>query len=423
MAAASPRIAIVGGGIAGTLCGLVLKNRGLTPKILDAGRNGVGGRLRGAPFLRAENPKLAAVCNMLEREGLLQRWNGRFGVLGSSGGGFLPAEIVTSTGVGGMQKQNDDEDDDSQTVGGRSAASDGGDFCHFADGSKAPTYSLLTDLCPNICRYSKIDTVSDARVVGAVPDSEAGGWNVTVQRGNGDIDEESFDGMVLATHDASFAGGIVRSIADSEALAGGYETTTDAAAENVSIVVRLLGLSDALDIVRKEGRMPVYTISIDFPSGTGKSMPFDAATVPGSHLVQFLDREASKPNTEQDVERERWTAISTSQYASSLLESAELSSEERLSEASDILSQEVCKLLSPFHSELKPLDVSAKQWGAAFTSMSLGLKEDSIALAPWRLAICGDFIRDMSEYSSPLEAAALSGIEAGERTASFFQQQ
>jgi hypothetical protein len=39
------------------------------------------------------------------------------------------------------------------------------------------------------------------------------------------------------------------------------------------------------------------------------------------------------------------------------------------------------------------------------------------------LTVCGDYIRDISEYTTPLEAAALSGLEAGERTASFFQQQ
>lgn len=427
MALAQPRIAVVGGGIAGTLCSLVLKNRGLHPIIIDAGRNGVGGRLRGgAQFLRAADPKLAVVCSMLEREGLLARWQGRFGVLGSSGGGFLPAEIVTSTGAAGMRKANDDDSsDESAHVGGRGAASDGGDFCHFADGSKIPTYvgvPSMTELCPKICSFAGIEQVSSARVVGAIP-SAKGGWNLNVQGENGNVDEETFDSVVLATQDASFAGGIVRNIADAEAEAGGYSSVEDAAADNVSIVVRLCGLADALDIVRNEGRMPVYTISAEYPTGTSESIPFDAVTVPGSHLVQFLDRDASKPNSSKTEKGEVWTAISTSQYAASLLSKPGLSNEERQSEASSVLSAEVSQLLSPYHDGLEPLHVSTKQWGAAFSGMSLGLKEDSIALAPWRLAICGDYIRDFSEYATPLEAAALSGIEAGERTASIFQQQ
>ena len=151
----------------------------------DAGRNGLGGRLRGAPFLRAADPRLAVVCSMLEREGLLQRWEGRFGVLGSSGGGFLPAQVVTSTSIGGMNKANEEEDENKPTVGGRSSASDAGDFCNFVDGSKTPTYvgiPSLTELCPNICQFAGIEAKRDARVVGAIP-SEEGGWYLNVREG------------------------------------------------------------------------------------------------------------------------------------------------------------------------------------------------------------------------------------------------
>eukprot|EP00978_Attheya_sp_CCMP212_P000071 scaffold145_cov54-Attheya_sp.AAC.9 len=66
-----------------------------------------------------------------------------------------------------------------------------------------------------------------------------------------------------------------------------------------------------------------------------------------------------------------------------------------------------------------PIYAVAKRWNAAFTSQTLNLKEDSIALAPWRLALCGDYISN--SYSTPFEAAALSGLDAGERAASFFQ--
>ena len=94
-----PRVAVIGGGIAGTLCSLVLKNRGIHPVLIDSGRNGVGGRLRnsGAQFVRASDPQLVPVVQMLQQEGLLAEWKGRFGLLGSSGGGFLPSEIVTNS--------------------------------------------------------------------------------------------------------------------------------------------------------------------------------------------------------------------------------------------------------------------------------------------------------------------------------------
>jgi hypothetical protein len=48
------------------------------------------------------------------------------------------------------------------------------------------------------------------------------------------------------------------------------------------------------------------------------------------------------------------------------------------------------------------------------------IEEDSILLEPWKVAICGDFIR---QYDSPVEAAAMSGLEAGERVGSWFATQ
>jgi predicted NAD/FAD-dependent oxidoreductase len=417
------RVAVVGGGIAGTLCSLVLKHRGVNPTIFDAGRNGLGGRLRGAPFLRAADPRLAVVCSMLEREGLLQRWEGRFGVLGSSGGGFLPAQVVTSTSIGGMNKANGEDDQNKPTVGGRSSASDAGDFCNFVDGSKTPTYvgiPSLSDLCPNICQFAGIEARKDTRIARAT--FEEGRWYLHVREGEEDSGE-TYDGLVLATHDASFVGGVVHFIAKAEVAASEYPDAESAMQDDDPVIGRLLGLEEALYSVREEGRMPVYTIQANFPKGFSNKIPFDAVSVPGSNLLQFLARNVSKPKRKNDGEL--WTAISTSIYADNLLSNSALSDAARQSEASKTLSREISQLLSPYHEgeAIQPLKVTAKQWGAAFTSRSLGLKEDSVALAPWRLTVCGDYIRDISEYTTPLEAAALSGLEAGERTASFFQQQ
>ena len=144
-------------------------------------------------------------------------------------------------------------------------------------------------------------------------------------------------------------------------------------------------------------------------------------------------------NTKEDA---IWTAVSTSAFAADVLK--RLGSTRKASEeATQIMSDEVSALLasaasadaigndvgtsnvgenkkSPIH---QPLDASAVRWASALTSKTLGLKEDSVALAPWRLAICGDFIREQDAHETPFEAAALSGLEAGERVASFFAQQ
>ena len=68
-----------------------------------------------------------------------------------------------------------------------------------------------------------------------------------------------------------------------------------------------------------------------------------------------------------------------------------------------------------------PQNASAVRWSSAFSSKTLGLKEDSITLAPWRLAISGDYIREDFAYPTPFEATALSGLEAGERVAAFLR--
>ena len=46
------------------------------------------------------------------------------------------------------------------------------------------------------------------------------------------------------------------------------------------------------------------------------------------------------------------------------------------------------------------------------------IEEDSVSLEPWRLAICGDFVR---ARSCPAEAAGLSGLEAGDCAGAWFQ--
>lgn len=446
-ATAVPRIAVVGGGIAGTLCSLVLKNRGLHPVLIDAGSSGVGGRLRngGAQFLRASSSngsRLVPVINMLVQEGLLQEWKGRFGMLGSSGGGFLPAEIVaqnqqSSGGSGsimGLQKAHNDEllnsDEDAAFP---SAATDAGDFCQFVEGSAAPTYvgvPSMTQLCPEIVKMAGIQQINDARLVAASPQKE-GGWSLLLENGAA---PETYDGLVLATHDPSLASGAVRSIADAESQACGYGSIQDAmdapsasSQDDSSLVIqRLMEISGSLQRVRDNDKLPVYSVSLTYPHGFSERLPFDAVSIPGSQLVQFFVREASKPGLKDNAAGEIWTVVTTSKLAASVLEREDLGGDEKKDAILTATTKEISHLLSKYFDQgtsvPDPLQVYVKRWGAAFCGKGLQLKEDSIFLAPWRLSICGDFVRGLSVYSNPLEAAALSGLEAGERMSSLWTQ-
>jgi predicted NAD/FAD-dependent oxidoreductase len=431
----TPRVAVVGGGIAGTLCSLVLRNRGLHPVLIDGGYQ-MGGRLRGgAQFWRTQNPRLVNVTSMLNQAGLLVPWNGRFGVLGSSGGGFLPAGIVAKEGAGsgirGLSKADGSEQNGAEVL---SSVVDSGDFCNFIEGSNEPAFvgvPSMGDLCQNICKLGDIEARPKTKIIGAEMAPE-GGWKLNTVGGSssGTIEDETFDALVLATHDPSLASGIVRNIVSAEVAAGGFSSIEDATFKgddddaSRTLIRRLSRLADGLQIAREEGRVPIYQLSATYPKGFSDSIPFDAVTVPGSPLIQFLLREASKPGIVQDPDKgETWTAISTSSLAVRLLSSPELSDEDRLSAISTMLPEEMSRLFTPYHTgnenNMLPLDVSAKRWGAAFCSKGLNLKEDSVTLAAWRLSICGDYL---SEHGTPLEAAALSGLEAGERTASLFAE-
>jgi predicted NAD/FAD-dependent oxidoreductase len=433
---AQPRIAVIGGGLAGSLCSLVLRNRGFHPTLIDAGRSGVGGRLRnnGAQFLRTRDPRLATVFGMLESQGLLAQWIGRFGMLGSSGGGFLPAQVVTrntgmSTRLGDARKGGVD----GSSQGEASAGSDGGDFCHFVEESNLSTYvgtPSMTELCPQVCRLAGIEHISDTTLVKARPVKE-GGWSLDVIH-NSDAPTtvieptEYFDALVLATHDPSLASGTIRSIMDAEAKAADY-SDIDKAGDDASLVIGRLGdIADSLQRVRDDDRLPVFAVSLTFPEGFSSKIPFDAVSIPGSQLVQFLTREASKPGyVERSQHGETWTAITTSRFASLVLDHPDLPAEDKRRQVSKAVTFEIQKLVASYSGGTapEPLEVSAKPWSSAFCSRGLQLQEDSIFLAPWRLAVCGDFIRDNSAYSNPLEAAALSGLEAGERTAALWAGQ
>jgi len=100
-ASAAPKVAVIGGGISGSLCAVALRQHGLEPVIFDKGRRSLGGRLGtlrrsshadvGAQFFHVGEPgsQFAQAMHFLEQNGMVASWQGRFGALGSSGGGFL----------------------------------------------------------------------------------------------------------------------------------------------------------------------------------------------------------------------------------------------------------------------------------------------------------------------------------------------
>mmetsp|Transcript_17404 Transcript_17404/g.20070 ORF Transcript_17404/g.20070 Transcript_17404/m.20070 type:complete len:370 (-) Transcript_17404:1021-2130(-) len=367
---------------------------------------------------------------LLEGEGLVRKWEGRFGLLGSRGGGFLPSSVV-----GGLSPN---------AMGSNSEASappavqpleggDSGDFCGFVSNHESPTfvgYPNNAALCPRICELASIETVSDARFLQAEMVA-GGGWRLDVDVDDGGNSTNSnllqnvvFDALILTTHDPVLAANTIECIARNEAEAD----TGDNSSSNSDIEERLHQLAHGLRSLQQTPRHAVFTWSGRFPS---LNMPFDAASVPGSHLVQFLARESSKPGYVRDNSSDGndntdvWSAISTTALATDLLQRHGSNTQRTCDEAFNLISREVVPLLTAASTTTNaipsPEEASAVCWRSAFPSRTLGLKEDSIILHPWRLAIGGDFIRALDTHSSPFEAAAMSGLEAGERIAALFE--
>eukprot|EP00928_Gymnodinium_smaydae_P039363 TRINITY_DN26906_c0_g1_i1.p1 TRINITY_DN26906_c0_g1~~TRINITY_DN26906_c0_g1_i1.p1 ORF type:complete len:448 (-),score=115.03 TRINITY_DN26906_c0_g1_i1:73-1416(-) len=436
--AVPPRVAVVGGGIAGSLCALVLRSRGVQPVIFDAAPRRLGGRLTSrraervatedfepaAQFLRAssEASPFAQALRLLESNGLVAPWTGRFGVLGSRGGGFLPREIISTSQMGQMTREGSSgsgEAPGDESAGVATTWADGGDFCGFLTGGSKLSELYVGvpstgSICERLSSLAGFELRRATRVRDLRLEGDRGAWQLELeaQGGSGGGGHEGdFAAVVLAANSPALAAGAVRGLADASASAEGDDALRE----------RLRGLAAALEGIRKQ-RAPVLSVSLAFPPGSvAPRVPFDAASCPTSRHVQLLVREASKPGRKGDGDApEYWTAISTSELAADLLKRGG-SRTAAASLAEEELPKHISQLLGSYFDYRDggvpiPLSVSAECWRDAFVTKTMGLKEDCVGLEPWRLAICGDFV---STQGSPIEAAALSGMSAGERVASW----
>mgnify|MGYP002841393675 CR=1 FL=1 len=105
---------------------------------------------------------------MLEGEGLVRRWEGRFGILGEKGG-FLSADVVGNTAMQAMMSNANSlqPGNNGATTNSNEAmpfATDAGDLCNFVGGmaSGGPLFvghPTMASLCPGICARASIDVL------------------------------------------------------------------------------------------------------------------------------------------------------------------------------------------------------------------------------------------------------------------------
>jgi predicted NAD/FAD-dependent oxidoreductase len=364
----------------------------------------------GAQFLVARTgTPFGSVLKLLEQQGALSRWTGRFGILGSRGGGFLPKEIVDST-----QLAPDPEMQKRAFVGE-------GDFCGFLSAGKASETEMyvgtpsMAHVCEAICELGDVEVVRNQSI--KVEDSlrYEGGAEEGAPRWR--LGDEVFDGVVLATHDASMAAKVIEGILASP--------TANAAVTQTEKDFLLGDLCGKLNAVREE-KEPVYTLTATFPTTDAPSehLNFEAAVLPTSSHLQFLCHDTAKPGKASSDGSETWTAISSVPLARELL--AAKASNEIITETLKAHVLDVMAHFTPGR-RLTTEKAWAKRWGAGFTGGPLPASSftdqkplvshgHSLSLERFGLAVCGDFVHHEGA-TSPLEAAALSGIEAAERLA------
>lgn len=427
------KVAVIGGGISGTFCAWILRSKGLSPTIYDLGNRSVGGRFGtkgpdyGAQFIRSsDNAHYNSILAVLQEQGLIAPWKGRFGVLGSKGG-YLPKSIIT-TSTAGKNRTTD-----------KPSGPDDGDFCGFMSGQNffvgVPNMSAV---CSTICSNNNISLRGGLRVDDVVYNPNTSQWSVHASpagttnnsQSAESTDDSGYDAVIVATHDPSLAAKIVKAHCTSKNLSfipdlgqNGKSDVPDSASD-LSLNKRAgsspdqeldqitIRFSEALQNIRDNHKAPVFTLTCEFKSDLSAVVPFDAVTCPTSLHIQFIARDSSKPfrgKSNGQSEKEVWTAVSTSSFAQELL----------LLDAKTAalhMQKQLMTLLEQYGVE-EPVSAVVQRWGAGFHSKTLGLKEDCVSFEQWRIAVCGDFI---GEHPTPIQAAILSGVEAGERVSTWF---
>lgn len=112
-----PVVGIIGGGMAGLVCGMFLERRGVRSTVFDTGIHGLGGRMgtrvfeaerlifdHAAQYFTVSDPRFSELVDKWMEKGLVSQWQGAVGEL-EAGGQFvpLPSTPPRYIGVNGMR--------------------------------------------------------------------------------------------------------------------------------------------------------------------------------------------------------------------------------------------------------------------------------------------------------------------------------
>eukprot|EP00240_Pyramimonas_obovata_P004911 CAMPEP_0118930750 /NCGR_PEP_ID=MMETSP1169-20130426/7330_1 /TAXON_ID=36882 /ORGANISM="Pyramimonas obovata, Strain CCMP722" /LENGTH=402 /DNA_ID=CAMNT_0006873153 /DNA_START=174 /DNA_END=1382 /DNA_ORIENTATION=+ len=394
------RVAVVGGGISGTVCASELTKHDFDVVVFESG-NGLGGRMstrrydredgtqvtfdHGAQFFSVSDPRFDSLVQEWERAGVVGRWEGRFGSIPNDDNtrGHLQPEDTLRTAV------TLDSEHDSRYVG----------------------MPGMNSVCKHLQSMQGFEVRKRTKVTGFTnPSADADGkWSLAVKPskdpGADPVMVSGFDAVVVT--DLSVAQVVYGEPAplESAGVDGLLKRMQSAAPREARFAL----------MVAFEGPVPIE---------------FDALQIHNHPVLEKASRNSSKPMRSKGADQ--WVLLSTQDYAMNRIRG-------RLSRPgttvhSDLLDRVVEGMYEAFESLVEedlgahPLPPTvlkvAHRWGGAFPAEPLGDgAEEFLVDGSSTFYACGDFVKPpVNGVQGFVEGAALSGLAAAQRILQVTQQ-
>ncbi|KAJ1293324.1 hypothetical protein BS78_01G059300 [Paspalum vaginatum] len=363
-AAAAASVAVIGGGISGSVCASLLAARGVAVTLFDSGR-GAGGRMarrrevmedgtelqfdHGAPYFTVSNDEVARVVSGWEARGIVAEWKATF------------ASFDLATGK----------------------------FTEFEKEGTAKKYvgvPGMNSICKSLC----------------LEDGVLAKFGVTVGRMDWLQDRSSWSLASLDGKDLGYFD---------------YVVATDKNVASPSFS-RLTGKPPPLDlssfpwlstIIQDIPVRPCFALMLAFSEPLAM-IPVHGFSFNTSDSLSRAFCDSSKPGRAcVPRNRQSWVLHSTAEYASKVI-----SNIGPRKPSADALAKVAEELLREFQatglSIPQPIFMKAHRWGSAFPAVAIGGEDMCVWDKSMKLAICGDFCA-----SSSVEGAVLSATRGASK--------
>lgn len=360
MAGVVPKIAVVGGGIAGAVCASTLAKNGISVTLFESAR-GPGGRMsrrretaedgaelffdHGAPYFTVTDPVVLSLVHEWESRGLVAQWMENLGTFDRISNKFVDHKIELRTKYVGVPGMN--------------------------------------SICRTLCDEPGIESKFGVGVGKMNWSDSEHLWSLI-----------GLDGKLLGSFD-----GVVAS--DKNVASPRHTDVTGRSPP--------LDLNWAPDLACRMQNIPVrpcFAMMLAFKEPL-TSVPFKGFSFINSEVLSAAFCDSSKPG--RSCTFECWVLHSTKEYAQKLIAEyglTKLSNETLTKIAEDLLHE----FQNTGLCTSEPYFKKAHRWGSAFPSVSIATEEKCLFDKKQKAAICGDFCTSPS-----VEGAILSGLSAASK--------